>query len=138
MNSVVMMSRHMQQEATQLLRGLSLLQNWEGIGCEAHVVGSLAMELMLRRRNINVCVYSDAVSVEQSADGIAQLSSSLGIGKVSYENLLHTERQCIIWHVPYRDVSGDDWTFDMVHMVRGSAYDGYLRSVAQGVYEKWG
>ena len=52
---------------------------------------------------------------------------------MSYDNVLHTERQCIVWGVMYKDDAGDDWTFDMVHMVRGSAYDGYFERVAQGV-----
>ena len=52
---------------------------------------------------------------------------------MEYTNLIDTEEECIEWHAAYRDRDGRMWKMDMIHIRRGSAYDGFAERMASRI-----
>ena len=46
-------------------------------------------------------------------------------------NLLHTVEACVEWHAWYQDSESELWQIDMIHIRKGSRYDGYFEKVAE-------
>lgn len=64
---------------------------------------------------------------------MAQLAADPAVGRIECRNLLATDEACVEWHATYRDRDGDEWQLDMIHIVRGSRYDGYFERVADRI-----
>ena len=43
--------------------------------------------------------------------------------------MIHPEEECIEWHALYEDQEMNTWKFDMIHIRKGSQYDGVLEKV---------
>ena len=55
------------------------------------------------------------------------------IRSITFNNLLDAPDQCLEWHAWYADADDQLWQIDMIHMPRGSAYDGYFERVADRI-----
>ena len=40
---------------------------------------------------------------------------------------------CLEWHAWYEDLDGKMWHIDMIHIVKGSRYDGYFEVVSDRI-----
>ena len=47
--------------------------------------------------------------------------------------MLATEERCLEWHAWYEDQEGELWQLDMIHIEKGSRYDGYFEEVARRI-----
>ena len=118
------------QRAREVMQSLQLEAVWQRAGIEVRPVGSLAMGLLMKHRDIDLHLYSDTVDIGRSFEAVSLLARHPGVERISYVNLLHTDERCLEWHLVCRDASGDDWTVDMIHIERGSRYDGYFERMA--------
>ncbi|MGL5683249.1 MAG: hypothetical protein ACRDDZ_09435 [Marinifilaceae bacterium] len=123
------------QKAIEIIETTGIVESWETIGAEIHVVGSLAMGLMVKHRDIDLHIYTSALSIEESFKAMARVAATPGITKITYVNLAETEEACIEWHAWYLDDEGNEWQIDMIHIKQNSKYDGYFERLADKVYD---
>ena len=102
-------------------------------GAEVRQVGSLRSGLLMKHRDIDFHIYSSPLRLEESFAAMAQLAADPAVGRIECRNLLATDEACVEWHATYRDRDGDEWQLDMIHIVRGSRYDGYFERVADRI-----
>ena len=55
-----------------------------------------------------------------------ELAERISLKEVHYKNLIQTEEECIEWHAIYEDEDMNTWKFDMIHIRKGSKYDGVV------------
>ena len=122
-----------QQRAWNIIRRLDIMKIWADAGAEAHVVGSLAMGLMMTHRDIDIHVYSSPLTVEGSFAAMARLAVNAAIKKIECRNLLDTDEACIEWHAWYDDGDGEPWQIDIIHILKGSRYDGFFERMAERI-----
>ena len=122
-----------QQRAWNIIRRLDIMKIWADAGAETHVVGSLAMGLMMTHRDIDIHVYSSPLTVEGSFAAMAKLAVNAAIKKIECRNLLDTDEACIEWHAWYDDGDGGPWQIDIIHILKGSRYDGFFERMAERI-----
>ena len=100
-------------------------------------IAEISEQMMQRARRIihrlgivDYHIYSSPLHIEDSFTAVARIAAHCGVEHLSYLNLLHTEEACIEWHLAFRDECGEMWQIDMIHIVRGSRYDGYFERQA--------
>ena len=122
-----------QDRARQVASALRITELWEAVGAEVHPVGSLPMGLLVRHLDLDFHVYSDVVRPEDGLAVMTRLAGNPAIERIEYANLLRTEEACIEYHAWYRDGDGALWQIDMIHIVRGSRYDGVFERMASRI-----
>lgn len=133
MNRILEIAEANQQKAFRIIRDLDIVGAWGAIGAEVHLVGSLKMGLLMKHRDIDLHIYSDPVVLRDGFQVMALLAEHPAVEKMEYLNGLHTEEACVEWHVGYRDDEAQLWQIDMIHICRGSRYDGYFERVAERI-----
>ena len=126
-------SAAMQARAWEILQETCVSDIWKGIGAEVNPVGSLAMGLMMKHRDIDLHIYSDPFSIKDSFKAAGQLAAVPGIQRMSYINCLDQEDRCLEWHANYVAKNGEKWKLDMIHIRKDSPYVGYFEQVAERV-----
>ncbi len=132
-SDILDLSGRNQQRAWDIIRRLDIMKIWADAGAEAHVVGSLAMGLMMTHRDIDIHVYSSPLTVEGSFAAMAKLAVNAAIKKIECRNLLDTDEACIEWHAWYDDGDGEPWQIDIIHILKGSRYDGFFERMAERI-----
>ena len=132
-SDILDLSGRNQQRAWDIIRRLDIMKIWADAGAEAHVVGSLAMGLMMTHRDIDIHVYSSPLTVEGSFAAMAKLAVNAAIKKIECRNLLDTGEACIEWHAWYDDGDGEPWQIDIIHILKGSRYDGFFERMAERI-----
>lgn len=132
-SEILDLSGRNQQRAWDIIRRLDIMKIWADAGAEAHVVGSLAMDLMMTHRDIDIHVYSSPLTVEGSFAAMAKLAMNAAIKKIECRNLLDTDEACIEWHAWYDDGDGEPWQIDIIHILKGSRYDGFFERMAERI-----
>lgn len=122
-----------QQRANEIIQELNLIPLWASINVEAHLVGSLRMGLLMKHLDIDLHLYSDPVSLADDFRIIARLAQNHRIKQIEYANLLDTEEACLEWHLHYEDPLNQMWQIDMIHILKGSRYDGYFEQMADRI-----
>lgn len=122
-----------QQRAHEIIQELNLIPLWASINVEAHLVGSLRMGLLMKHLDIDLHLYSDPVSLADDFRIIARLAQNHRIKQIEYANLLDTEEACLEWHLHYEDPLNQMWQIDMIHILKGSHYDGYFEQMADRI-----
>ena len=124
-----------QQTAWQILKETGIVQTWEKAGATVNLVGSLKSGLLMKNRDIDMHIYTDKLSVAESFSVIQELAERLSLKEIHYKNLIDTEEECIEWHVLYEHNNRDTWKFDMIHIRKGSRYDGTVERVTDAITE---
>ena len=122
-----------QQRAHEIIQELNLIPLWASINVEAHLGGSLRMGLLMKHLDIDIHLYSDPVSLTNDFRIIARLAQNPRIKRIEYANLLNTEEACLEWHLHYEDPLNQMWQIDMIHILKGSRYDGYFEQMADRI-----
>ena len=65
-----------------------------------------------------------------------ELAERLSLREVQYKNLIQTEEECIEWHATYEDEDMNTWKFDMIHIRKGSKYDGVVEKVTAAIMNR--
>lgn len=132
-NELLAFSESRQRRAWDIMRRLRLMEIWADAGAEANVVGSLAMGLMMAHRDIDLHVYSSPLTVGRSFAAMARLAEDAAVKKMECRNLLDTDEACIEWHAWFDDGQDGEWQIDIIHILKGSRYDGYFERMAERV-----
>ena len=130
MDTIERIARRNRLRAEEVIRDSRLAEIWRSVGAEVRQVGSLRSGLLMKHRDIDFHIYSSPLRLEESFTAMAQLAADPAVGRIECRNLLATDEACVEWHATYRDRDGDEWQLDMIHIVRGSRYDGYFERVA--------
>ena len=91
------------------------------------------MGLMMKHRDIDFHIYTESPTAEESFAAMSRLSENPAIERIECRNLLATDEECIEWHAWYRDSDGELWQIDMIHIRKGSQYDGYFERMAERI-----
>lgn len=133
MENILQIAEQNQQKARNIIQDTRLIEIWESIGAEPRLVGSLKTGLLMKHRDIDFHIYSAPLTVSDSFAAMARLAENPGITQIQYGNLLDTEEKCIEWHAYYRDSDKQLWQIDMIHILKGSTYDGYFEKMAERI-----
>ena len=133
MNELTKIAAANQQRAREVIRDTDLEAIWRSVGAEANLVGSLRTGLLMKHRDIDFHIYSSPLRVADSFAAMARLAENSRIRSITFNNLLDAPDQCLEWHAWYADADDQLWQIDMIHMPRGSAYDGYFERVADRI-----
>lgn len=136
MEEYLQISEHNQRRAWEIIRKLKIREIWEAHGAEINLIGSLAMGLMNKHRDIDFHIYTNKLTIASSFAAMAELAVQPGIRKVDYTNMLDDVDKCLEWHAWYEDDDQRVWQFDMMHILRGSRYDGYFEKMAKAIKNK--
>lgn len=131
--AIIETSERNRRRACDIIRRARIMETWSSHGAEAHVVGSLAMGLMMKHLDIDLHIYSSPLSLQASFAAMADIADNPNIVKIECRNLLNTDEECIEWHAWYNDETGDTWQIDMIHIAKGSRYDGYFERMAERI-----
>jgi len=125
----------LRRQASQVLRDSEVLEAWESIGGEVRGVGSFRTGLMMKNRDIDLHVYTDALDVSRTLRALAPVIASERTTGLSYVNGSGTDEHCLEWHLELEDGSGRKWKIDMIQILAGSRYDGVMEDVAEAVID---
>lgn len=126
----------MASRAGDVLKESEIKEIWERNGATVNVIGSVAMGLIINHRDIDLHVYSFNVTEESSFGIAAQMAKNPNITEIMCINGLHTDEHCIAWHLKYKAANGEVWKFDIIHIERGTRYDGYFEKMATRIKNK--
>ena len=132
MTDIVALAEANQRKAREVIAKLRVVEAWEAVGAEAHLVGSLRTGLLMKHRDIDFHIYSSPFRLSDSFAAMAALVADPAVKRFEGANLLHTPEDCVEWHLWYDD-GGEEWQVDMIHLVKGSRYDGYFERVAERI-----
>ncbi len=122
-----------QEKAKKIIRDTNIINIWESIGAEINLVGSLKMGLMVKHLDIDFHIYSAPLNLSDSFKAMAKLSENPAIKRIEFINQIDTDEKCIEWHAWYQDNDDELWQIDMIHILKGSFYDGYFENVADKI-----
>lgn len=91
---------------------------------------------MLNNRDIDIHIYTGEPMVEKSFSLIKDMAKSKAVMDIQYKNLLNTKEECIEWHLWCEAEDGVIWKLDIIHIRKGSLYDGYIEKVTDKIIEK--
>lgn len=136
MEDYVGMAARNMKRASEIIGQLGLVEHWESIGAEVNMIGSFSTGLLMKHRDIDMHIYTDELSVRDSFAAVAGIASShKGVRHVDFTDLSDTEEACFEWHLMYTDDDGREWTVDMIHILRGSAFDGFAENMSRCISE---
>lgn len=136
MEEYELVARMNQERAKRVLKELELKEFWEKHGCRANVIGSLAMGLIVKHRDIDMHVYSKGLTEEKSFAIVSELAKNQRVKELRCINGLFTEERCIAWHLRYEDEWGDMWQIDIIHIEEGTKYDGFFEEMAERINKR--
>lgn len=131
--NILELAKRNQQKAWEIIEDTRIVRIWEGIGAKVNLVGSLRTGLLMKHRDIDFHIYTSPLDLSASFRAMAELAENTSVKKIEYTNLLHTAEACIEWHAWYKNMEGELWQMDMIHIQEGSRYDGYFERVAERI-----
>ncbi len=129
------LSARMEKRAREIVDETAVVDIWRSVGAEVSLVGSLKMGLMMKHRDIDFHIYSSPLDVSVSFAAMAKLATNPRVERIEYVNLIRTGEACIEWHAWYRDRDDEIWQLDMIHILKGSLYDGYMERVSDRILQ---
>lgn len=96
----------------------------------------MVTHLLMKHRDIDFHIYTEELNISESVAIISELAQNSRIKKVSYTNLLDCEDCCLEWHAWYEDDENNLWQLDMMHILKGSTYDGFFEDIAARIKAK--
>ena len=125
-----------QKRAYEVIKEIKIIPLWESIGAMVNLVGSLKTGFLMKSQDIDFHVYTNELRVSESFSVIEQLAENPAITHIEYGNGINTEEECIEWHVLYNSPANGLWKLDMIHIRKGSKYDGYFEEVADRINKR--
>ncbi|MDH6534986.1 phosphoglycerate mutase family protein [Parabacteroides sp. 52] len=133
---ILKLAEQNQQAAWEILEDTRIIPAWERIGATVNIIGSLKSGLLMKSRDIDMHIYTDHLNIIESFSVMQELAERLPLKEIQYINGINTEEECIEWHARYEDRKGNTWKFDMIHIRRGSKYDGTVERVTNAIINK--
>jgi hypothetical protein len=121
------------QAALRVIRDSGIVEAWESVGATVNLVGSVRSGLIMKNLDVDFHIYTDEPMLEKSRAAMARLQQNPAIRDVQFCNLLDTDEECLEWHAAYDDAEGETWQLDMIHIRRGSAFEGVIERTTDAV-----
>ncbi len=126
-----------QERARKVIAESRVVECWQSIGAEVNLIGSLKMGLLMKHRDIDFHIYTPKFSIPESFRAMQMLAQNPRIKRIEYANLLDEEDACLEWHAWFDAGDGGAlWQLDMMHIIKGSRYDGYFEGLAERISKK--
>lgn len=132
-NEITELALQNQQKARKVIADSKVVEIWQSSGAKINLVGSLRTGLLMKHRDIDFHIYSPKLEIPDSFKAMTKLAENPRIKKIEYANLLDDADTCLEWHAWYEDDEKQLWQLDMMHIVKGSTYDGYFENVADRI-----
>ena len=120
------------EKALQVIEKSGVRQAWESIGATVNQVGSMAMGLLMKHRDIDFHIYTEKLDIAQSFKVIQKICVNPAVPRMEYRNLADTEEACLEFHVWFV-LDNEEWQIDMIQILKGSQFDGYFERVAERI-----
>lgn len=130
------LAEHHQRTAWEVLEETGIILAWESIGATVNLVGSLKTGLLMKRRNIDIHIYSQTLDISESFSVIQNMAHKSIFKEILYKNLINIKEERIEWHVKYEDKEHNIWDLDMIHIKKGSKYDGASERVTDSIIKQ--
>lgn len=130
------LSQKMRDSALNVLSDLNIENYCEEIEGSLNIIGSLKTDLMLNHRDIDLHLYTGDSMIEKSFTFIKSLAKNKAVKDIQYKNLLDTSEECIEWHIRYEDAAKYLWKLDIIHIRKGSFYDGHFERVTDKIIKR--
>lgn len=127
------LSDRKREAALRAVRDSGVIEAWESVGATVNRVGSVRSGLIMKNLDIDFHVYTDEPMEEKSFAAIGRLEQNPAVKDILFKNLLDTEEECLEWHAWYEDAEKTLWQIDMIHIRKGSAYDGVIERTTDAV-----
>ena len=124
------------QAALRAVTASGITDAWESVGAKINLVGSVRSGLIMKNLDIDFHIYTGEPMEEKSFAAIGRLGKNPAIKDISFKNLLDTEEECLEWHAWYEDVEKSVWQLDMIHIRKGSAFDGAIERTTDAITAK--
>ena len=122
------------EKALRIVEKSGVRQAWEDIGATVNPVGSMAMGLLMKHRDIDFHIYTEKLDIAESFSVIQKICANPAVTRMEYRNLAETEEACLEFHVWFMQ-DDEEWQIDMIQILKGSQFDGYFERVAQRIKE---
>ena len=131
-NNFEIIAQNNLEKALQVIEKSGVRQAWESIGATVNQVGSLAMELLMKHRDIDFHIYTDILDIAESFKAVQKICANPAVTRMEYRNLAGTEEACLEFHVWFM-LDNEEWQIDMIQILKGSQFDGYFENVAERI-----
>ena len=133
MEHLLELAKRNQERAWEVIRQTDIINIWKSVGAEINLVGSLNMGLLMKHKDIDFHIYTSPFRISDSFQAMARLAENPLIKRIEDGNSLDTEERCVEWHAWFQDPNNELWQIDMIHIVKGSRYDGYFEKMAERI-----
>ena len=121
------------QAALRVIRESGVVEAWESVGATVNLVGSVRSGLVMKNLDIDFHIYTEEPMLEKSQAAMERLGQNPAVRDVQFRNLLDTAEECLEWHACYEDAEGTAWQLDMIHIRRGSTFDGTIERTTDAI-----
>lgn len=133
MNNIFELAEKNQQRAWEIIKDTDIVNIWKSTGAEINLIGSLKSGLLMKHRDIDFHIYSSPLNLADNFNAMAKLAENPSVKRIEFTNLIDTDEHCLEWHAWYLDKDNELWQLDMIHILKGSFYDGYMENVTDRI-----
>ena len=120
------------EKALRVIEKSGVRQAWESIGATVNQVGSMAMGLLMKHRDIDFHIYTENLDIAESFNVLKTLCSHPAVTRMEYRNLADTEEACLEFHIWFI-LDNEEWQIDMIQILKGSKFEGFFEHVAERI-----
>jgi prepilin-type processing-associated H-X9-DG protein len=131
-NNIEVIAQNNLEKALQVIEKSGVRQAWGSIGATVNQVGSLAMGLLMKHRDIDFHIYTDKLDIAESFKAVQKICANPAVTRMEYRNLADTAEACLEFHLWFM-LDNEEWQIDMIQILRGSQFDGYFENVAERI-----
>ena len=131
-NNIEVIAQNNLEKATLVIEKSGVCEAWKSIGATVNQVGSMAMGLLMKHRDIDFHIYTEKLDIAESFEVIKKICVNPAVTRMEYRNLADTEEACLEFHI-YFMLDGEEWQIDMIQILKNSQFDGYFERVAQRI-----
>ena len=128
-NNIEIIAQNNLEKAELVIKNSGVRQAWESVGATVNQVGSMAMGLLMKHRDIDFHIYTDKLDIAESFKAVQKICANPAVTRMEYRNLADTEEACLEFHVWFM-LDNEEWQIDMIQILKGSQFDGYFENVA--------
>ena len=131
-NNIEVIAQNNLEKAALVIEKSGVLEAWESIGATVNQVGSIAMGLLMKHRDIDFHIYTEKLDIAESFKAVKKICTNPAVTHMEYRNLVDTEEACLEFHVWFM-LDNEEWQIDMIQILKGSQFDGYFENVAERI-----
>lgn len=131
-NDIETIARNNFNKALLVIEKSGVKQAWGSIGATVNPVGSVAMGLLMKHRDIDYHIYTEKLDIAESFKVMQKICANPAVTRMEYRNLADTGEACLEFHVWFM-LENEEWQIDMIQILKGSQFDGYFERVAERI-----